>query len=115
MEKLLTAVQLESLRAWHHTQGKHETELPRKFTSAEVDSKFLDDWKERGSPHLWIIVEEAHGYSAAVDHGYGRLALLKGNNLIKAGADQLIAGEVVLLNKDYYDAPGWLYFRNIRP
>lgn len=69
-------------------------------------------WTAEGKPHCWGMVEERNGYKAFVDFGYGMLALFKGDALVSAGRSEVITEtDAVLLDKEYYNTPGWLYFR----
>lgn len=129
--KLLNAVQVAALNKTltHDGSPRHITRLPiqtgeklANVVQQGVDPE-IDAWVAEGRPRIWCIVESTifvgggETYHAAVDFGYGRMALFHGDKLVQETASDVIVyrfgkASVVMVNQDYYGAPGYLYVRH---
>lgn len=103
-----------------HTQKGHHMkeeqlqqlreQLPR-WKHAYGPQLKVDDWIAQGMPCIWEKYEERGTVETFVDTEYGLLCAFVDGGLVAWGKNQLIFGEYVLLDKEYYGTPTGLYKR----
>lgn len=74
----------------------------------------IADWKNKGQPECWVLAEVVDIFECWLDYGYGQLSIF--DTLTKelvAGYDRVIlqSGKAIVLNKDYYELPGYIYIK----
>lgn len=69
----------------------------------------LEEWYKAGRPSTWEEVEKSDNYTVWVDFGYGALALFDGDNFLEAGKHEIIRGDVVVLDRDYYATKKYIW------
>jgi len=91
------------------------------FTSSSIAHArqgSLDEWEASKCPYQWIKVEEARGYQAWIDIGYGNMALAFKDKIIGVGCQSGVVVpddgkyQVVFMDKEYFGIPSYLYFSN---
>ncbi len=81
------------------------------FNSADELESF-SNWKERGKPYLWVMVEDKKGYQAWMDFGHGVLVLTRGDKCLGYGKYSVVHGDIVCLDKEYSGSSSYLFFAN---
>lgn len=75
----------------------------------ETESQ-IDDWEERGCPHIWVNMEKTRQYEVYVDIAYGYIALIKNKKLrYVTAANEIIMSDVVVLDRNFYDTEYYLW------
>lgn len=97
---ILTAPKLKALRAAlpDHPHRNRQTPLT------------VAAWEQLGRPYVWEFVGVLKSYTAFKDNGYGVMALFGKDELLGTTRGVILTTpKVVLLDKEYYNLPKYLW------
>lgn len=102
---------LESVRNYFEIRSNGFYKDQHIFVSSKEELKTRKEtWKLDGEPHVWMLEENNFVYEVWKDVAYNQIILLKNGNAVNHGVNIITFGNVIVVDKNYFDVSKYLWF-----